>query len=210
MYLWALAYPPRPADTLEDLNEANRRICGGLLHLVKSLVSCGISRDMGLWLVSRGARALPSDAGTVALAQASLWGLGSTIGLEYPEVRCVRVDLDPALSAENVQDLFREISSGTGENQVAFRHGIRHGARLTRSSCALSSGPGDRKLAPGPPFQLQIPRPGTLDNLVLEPLERRPPGPGEIEIRVEAAGLNFRDVLVALGRFPASFGRPGS
>ena len=33
----------------------------------------------------------------------------------------------------------------------------------------------------------------------MQPAERRRPGPGEVEIRVQAAGLNFRDVLNALG-----------
>lgn len=38
-----------------------------------------------------------------------------------------------------------------------------------------------------------------MENLRLEPLQRRPPAPGEVEIQVRATGLNFRDVLNALG-----------
>jgi NADPH:quinone reductase-like Zn-dependent oxidoreductase/acyl carrier protein len=41
-----------------------------------------------------------------------------------------------------------------------------------------------------------------LDRLVLRATERRSPGPGEVEIAVEAAGLNFLDVLLALGVMP--------
>jgi len=40
---------------------------------------------------------------------------------------------------------------------------------------------------------------GQLDTLAPAASERRPPGPGEIEIQVGAAGLNFKDVLRALG-----------
>ncbi|MFP4362155.1 MAG: SDR family NAD(P)-dependent oxidoreductase, partial [Alphaproteobacteria bacterium] len=43
------------------------------------------------------------------------------------------------------------------------------------------------------------PAPGALQRLVWRPLERRAPGPGEVEIAVEATGLNFRDVMLALG-----------
>jgi len=43
---------------------------------------------------------------------------------------------------------------------------------------------------------------GILDNLILQPMMRRPPGDEEIEIRVRATGLNFRDVLNALGMRP--------
>ena len=41
-----------------------------------------------------------------------------------------------------------------------------------------------------------------LDRLTLQPLERRQPGPDEVEIAVLATGLTFRDVLMALGRYP--------
>ncbi|CAN0443253.1 unnamed protein product, partial [Phaeothamnion confervicola] len=47
---------------------------------------------------------------------------------------------------------------------------------------------------------------GALDQLGLQPLERRLPGPGEVEIAVEATGLNFKDVLNVLGMYP---GDPG-
>src|SRR5262249_1295322 len=36
----------------------------------------------------------------------------------------------------------------------------------------------------------------------LRATERRAPGPGEVQIAVEAAGLNFLDVLLALGVMP--------
>ena len=33
---------------------------------------------------------------------------------------------------------------------------------------------------------------------------RRAPGPGEVEVRVRATGLNFRDVLNAMGLYPGT------
>ena len=45
---------------------------------------------------------------------------------------------------------------------------------------------------------LQIRQRGVLDNLELAAVDRRPPEPEEVEIRVAASGLNFRDVLAAL------------
>lgn len=52
------------------------------------------------------------------------------------------------------------------------------------------------------PFQLTIPERGLLDNMTFVPATRRSPQPGEVEIRVLATGLNFRDVLNALGMYP--------
>jgi NADPH:quinone reductase-like Zn-dependent oxidoreductase len=39
--------------------------------------------------------------------------------------------------------------------------------------------------------------------------KRRPPAPGEVEVEVRTAGLNFRDVLNALGQYPGDAGLLG-
>ena len=49
------------------------------------------------------------------------------------------------------------------------------------------------------PYQLQIETPGILSNLSLNETQRREPGPGEVECKVVAAGINFRNVMKALG-----------
>lgn len=55
---------------------------------------------------------------------------------------------------------------------------------------------------PDSPFRLEISAPGVLDELVLQSTVRQSPGRGEVEIRVCAVGLNFREVLKALGIYP--------
>ena len=45
-------------------------------------------------------------------------------------------------------------------------------------------------------------KPGILDEMTLRETDRREPGPGEVEIRVRAVGLNFRDVLIAMDLIP--------
>jgi len=57
---------------------------------------------------------------------------------------------------------------------------------------------------------LEIPERGSLGNLTLVPLERRRLGPNEVEIRVYATGLNFRDVLNALGMYQGDAGPLGN
>ena len=63
-------------------------------------------------------------------------------------------------------------------------------------------GPREQRGDRAGPFRLAVTRPGVLSSLEPAPLERRPPGPGEVEIEVAAAGLNFRDVLSAMGQLP--------
>jgi NADPH:quinone reductase-like Zn-dependent oxidoreductase len=57
-------------------------------------------------------------------------------------------------------------------------------------------------IVPASPFRLEISDPGSLDGLTLQPAARQSPGFGEVEIQVCAAGLNFRDVMKALGIYP--------
>jgi acyl transferase domain-containing protein/NADPH:quinone reductase-like Zn-dependent oxidoreductase len=52
------------------------------------------------------------------------------------------------------------------------------------------------------PRCLSLRQPGDLRSLALEPMARPQPGPGQVLIEVKAAGLNFRDVLTALGEMP--------
>jgi NADPH:quinone reductase-like Zn-dependent oxidoreductase len=53
---------------------------------------------------------------------------------------------------------------------------------------------------------MRIRQPASLDTLFLGTVEAHAPGPGEIKVRIRAASLNFRDMLVATGFFPAADG----
>ena len=55
---------------------------------------------------------------------------------------------------------------------------------------------------------VQIREPGGVDVLHLGELEVRDPGPGEVRVRVAAAGLNRADLLQREGRYPAPPGVP--
>ena len=89
---------------------------------------------------------------------------------------------------------------------MALRNRQRHVPRLVGSGLE-NDGP-DEEVS-GKSFRLEIRRPGVLDDLVLKAIGRPGPPPGEVEIEVKAAGLNFRDVLNALGMYPGDAGLLG-
>jgi acyl carrier protein/NADP-dependent 3-hydroxy acid dehydrogenase YdfG len=69
------------------------------------------------------------------VAQAPLWGLGRVIALEHPEVWGGLIDLDPqGTPVDNAEYLLGGILASDGEDQVAWREGQRHVARLIRKS----------------------------------------------------------------------------
>jgi NADPH:quinone reductase-like Zn-dependent oxidoreductase len=47
-----------------------------------------------------------------------------------------------------------------------------------------------------------------IDNLRITEVEDRPPGPGEVAVRVRAVSLNYRDLLVAAGQYSKKLPRP--
>ncbi len=58
-------------------------------------------------------------------------------------------------------------------------------------------------------LQLQVLSRGTLEQLQWHPSSRHVPKPGEVELQVQATGLNFRDVLNVLGLYPGDAGALG-
>ena len=54
---------------------------------------------------------------------------------------------------------------------------------------------------------MKLKNPGGLDQLIMSNIEARPPGPGEIQVRIEASSLNFHDYAVVAGMLPVADGR---
>ncbi|QWF84517.1 type I polyketide synthase [Amycolatopsis sp. CA-230715] len=73
-----------------------------------------------LWCVTRRAVACGASDLAPSPAQASVWGLGQTVGLEFPALWGGLVDL-PAELDERVLAALRGVLTGIGEDQVAIR-----------------------------------------------------------------------------------------
>lgn len=203
IHLWSLQMTPREATTTASLAADLQIGCVGTLHLVQALARFGWRDIPPLVLVTRDAqRAQKGDS--VNVAQAPLWGLGRTISLEHPEIFCKRVDLDrPTPSHDDALRILHEVIASDNEDQVAFRGSERLVARLTRGRFATRGETiAYREPARDRPYQLWQPEPGILERLELRPAARRKPGPGEVEVEVVAAGVNFIDVLMAMGIYP--------
>lgn len=204
VHLLALDEPAAPAavsaETSAVLATAQERVTGSVVQVVQALAST--DHSPGLWLVTRGAQPASLGGATHPHA-ATLWGLARVIREEHPELRCVSVDLDPNGDSGEPDRLLGELLAPDGEDQVAWREGARLAARLVRYGADEAGSAGTMALPEGGrPFEMYTEEPGVLDGLRYRPAVRRPPGPGEVEIEVLAAGLNFRDVLNALGQYP--------
>ncbi len=171
------------------------------LHLVQTLAKIPGNPQPRLWMVTRGAQAAGAAPATISPAAAPLWGFAKSVDLEHPELRFTRVDLDPSGGLDESRLLLEEMSLQPAEREIAYRRGVRYVPRLLRRTdkAARSSG---TAIPDTPSFRLDTSRPGSFENLILRPAPRTAPAPGEVEIQVHAAGLNFRDVMNATGLYP--------
>ena len=201
VHLWNLDAPTSDGLSVDDLGAAQGPGLLSLVWLVQAWDRVTPDQEARLFLVTRGAQSVAECPEQVAIAQAAAIGLGRVIAGEYARLRCVVVDLDPGADDGGVGSLLEEIRSTDDEDEVAWRGSQRYVHRyLPAPAVPLEVVQGPAEV--GAAYRLAARRPGTLDGLVLQTLERRPPGPGEVAIEVVAAGLNFSDVMKALGTYP--------
>ncbi|MCC8992583.1 MAG: SDR family NAD(P)-dependent oxidoreductase [Candidatus Contendobacter sp.] len=153
-----------------------------------------------LLLISRGVWTPGAAVQAVAKGGAGLWGLAQAVRAERADLSVRSVDLDP--DADPLPALLAELADVSAETASAWRNGQRFVARLQPRR--LLEPPVAPVRLTGSPIS-QVGRDEELGVRVC-PLERRPPGPDEVEITVIAAAPNFRDLLVIHGQFPPTPG----
>ncbi|MBH1939084.1 SDR family NAD(P)-dependent oxidoreductase, partial [Streptomyces sp. AV19] len=169
-------------------------------------------RESRLVVVTCGAVAAEGGDDVMDLAGAAVWGLIRSAQAEEPG-RFQVVDVDPGAAVTgaagvHVPDGRAEswaavaAASGCGEGQVAVREGRMLGARLVRAGAVHGAWSGDE------PWRLESGGSGSLDEVaaVAAPEVAAELAPGQVRVAVRAAGVNFRDVLVALGMVPEQVG----
>ncbi|MEV7030926.1 type I polyketide synthase [Streptomyces sp. NPDC093272] len=143
-----------------------------------------------LLVVTTGAVTVEPADGPADPGGAAVWGLLRAAQAEQPG-RIVLADLDGTAASR------RALAAVPAAEQphLAVREGLLRAPRLVRPELVPPA---------GPHWRLAVTRPGTLDNLALVPAPAAAAAlrPGQVRIEVRAAGLNFRDVLIALGMYP--------
>ena len=183
LVIWPL--PPGDADPLRRTHTLTSHV----LDQLQGWLARPDTTSARLMIVTRNAVSVSAYDGAPDLAHATAWALIRTAQNEHPD-RIVLLDTDNTATNDNL--LAIASTPPTGEPQLALRNGVVHIPRLVRTPTLT---PPD-----APAWQLGTPRKGDLAYLALLPSD--PPAtlaPGQIRVQVRAAGLNFRDIVVALG-----------
>jgi NADPH:quinone reductase-like Zn-dependent oxidoreductase/acyl carrier protein len=173
---------------------------GECMRIAQALLRLDLEKSPRLWIVTKGAQ----GPGLSNVSHSTLWGFGRSLAAEHSEMRVVRMDMDPARDA-TAEELLRCMRMARTEDELALRGRETYVPRLrhlTRDVFNLKPAASGQESN----LRLELKEAGTLEGIESVVVSRHAPGPGEVEIQVHAAGLNFRDVLSVLGMYK---GRPG-
>jgi phthiocerol/phenolphthiocerol synthesis type-I polyketide synthase C len=166
------------------------------------------------WVIAAhaGTELLPSAAQTTPASgsaqpdrqrDAALWGIARVAMQEFADQRIRWLDLhDPLPCMPNATKLAQEILDPDTEDEILL---TAHGRYAPRLSIAAPPAPRELPAAPPSPpsVQLDCSMPGPFRNLKWRAApDSRPLGEDEVQIEVRTAGLNFRDVMYAMGLLP--------
>jgi NADPH:quinone reductase-like Zn-dependent oxidoreductase/acyl carrier protein len=163
------------------------------LHVAREWLAETRFAGSRLVVLTRAAITMDADPAGAGLAQSPVWGLIRSAGSENPG-RFLLLDADAPVGLPLLR-----AALASGEPQAAVRDGNLIVPRLARSDAAGALTPPSTVAD----WRLDVTAKGTLDNLALLPADSPADlGPLEVRVAVRAAGLNFRDALIALGMYP--------
>lgn len=192
VHLAGIASPATEAQAVLDQQVARCALAAAIVQACEST-----STSTTCWLVTQaGASDLLPNATAKPVQDAALWGFGRTLINEASDCEVRLVDLESTLALDTVVGaLAQELEQPDAEQEVVLTgEGARYVPRLR-----LAPRPQVQQEIDSPTIRLAFQYPGQLRNLRWEAHPRAVLRQGEIEVDVRATGLNFRDVMYALG-----------
>jgi acyl transferase domain-containing protein/NADPH:quinone reductase-like Zn-dependent oxidoreductase/acyl carrier protein len=160
------------------------------------IATTAVERHAVLWVVTCEAQHATLAQRAFNPVGGALWGLGRVLVNEMPRLSVHLLDLpaaaDPGQRAELVVS---ELVAATPENEVVWTPEGRHVLRLHRGLPTRWAMASDM-------LSVGAAHIGGLDALGWELATAQPVESGQVEIDVHAAGINFRDVMWAMGLLP--------
>ncbi|WP_428842095.1 SDR family NAD(P)-dependent oxidoreductase, partial [Mycobacterium riyadhense] len=185
LVIWALPPTRTDADPLRQVHTLTEHTLSQLQHW---LTRPDALNTRLVILTQHAVSTSPHDR-RPDLAHAAAWALIHSTQNEHPG-RITLLDTDD--TADGVVNIVAGIGHISTEPQLALRHGRAHVPRLTPATSLTPP--------PAPAWQLGTLGKGDLTNLALVPTDPLTElAPGQVRVAIRAAGLNFHDVVVALG-----------
>jgi NADPH:quinone reductase-like Zn-dependent oxidoreductase/acyl carrier protein/NADP-dependent 3-hydroxy acid dehydrogenase YdfG len=153
-------------------------------------------RRSELWVITSDAQQSSDTGETPCLVGGAIWSFARVLANEMPRLSLRLVDLPATMAAKDrARQIAAELSASSTEQEIVWTSEGRQVLRVRR-------GLPPRLADPSNLLTLGSRHPGGLDSLGWEFASPRSVGLGQVEIEVRAAGLNFRDMMWAMGLLP--------
>ncbi len=156
--------------------------------------------DLRYFLVTCRGESVQGDQHSPVLHLAPLIGVARTVMSERPDLAFTVVDFDcPPGDVDALLDVLGRVGA---EQEIAVRDGDLLCARLDHAAALAPTHevPTTIPVRGDTAFEVKVGEVGSLASIGFMECDRPPVGDAEVEIEVEFAPLNFKDVLKALGR----------
>ena len=194
---------PSGDDAAMVPSEAATRLCTGLQNAVLALADRAEKARPTLWVVTAGAAALGSAAKAPDLVAAAARGFARSAMNEHGDVDTRLADLSPTPDPQEFEALAREVLSDSHEAEIALRGHERYVGRVHRWRDLVSTDNPDAL------YELRKSSWPAPNDLTFHEAELPPPGPNEVQMRVEATGVNFKDFALLSGLVSEDAGENG-
>lgn len=202
IHAWGLDHPNADGLSSDQLLLTQQTGVLHALRLAHALDAAKLARPPQVIFLSRSTQNVIDGDPVDALPNAPLIGFMRVANNEMPAYHWRVIDLDATPDADEAQTILDEIALADGELEIAYRSGRRYVNRLRHvKPDAL---PTIQHPVSSRAFRLQFEKSGALGNLSLNETTRRAPQPDEVEVQVQAGGINFRDVMKVLGMYPGN------
>jgi acyl transferase domain-containing protein/NAD(P)-dependent dehydrogenase (short-subunit alcohol dehydrogenase family)/acyl carrier protein len=170
-----------------------------VLSLFQALAAAGSAPRA--CIVTRAAAPASGDPERCAHPElTALWGVGRAIGNERGGGELLLADLPQEASERDWQALASELGEAQPRRQLLIRDGRVRSLRLEPLAASpATSAPRSRTVPTSESVALAQPGGQRIENLCWQLKPRRAPGPGEVEIQVQASALNFKDLMKVTG-----------
>jgi len=160
------------------------------------LATRAAERRCELWIITCDAQQCLQMGETAGLVGGALWSFARVLANEMPRLSLRVLDLPSALTInDRARHIAAELSGSQSADEIVWTPEGRHVLRMRRGLPPRFADPFDV-------LTLESRHPGGLDSLGWEAAAPRPVGAGQVEVEVHAAGLNFRDMMWAMGLLP--------
>ncbi len=199
VYLWGCDAVDNDCLDTQELDESTHLTTLAPLLLIQAWDQLEGAPQGKLTMLTAGAQSMDGQPESTAIAQGPLIGFGRVIVSEFGRLTSKLVDLPRQASAEDIAHLAQELLVFDDEDEVMWREGSRFVHRFLPQAEKLLT----TEAVTTTPSRLSV---GTtsasLDELCYRTCKSPDLLPGQLEIEVLAAGLNFSDVMKALSLYP--------